>query len=99
MSRVRVQFTVLCEDEQAKEFVRVALGERGAGRREIRVLPLPSKPSGGAGDQHVRTRYVGQVRALRDEGRGSLIVHIDADPKNTVAGAARAAREAAHRSR
>lgn len=85
MSRRRVRFTVLAEDRQSQDFIVRGLRSRGVSRREIRTAPLPSRVSGGAGEQFVRTRYADQVLALRAAGRGALIVHIDADPTHTVA--------------
>lgn len=80
----RVRFTVLCEDRQAQDFIVHVLRHAGVSRREIRTQPLPSREEGGAGDKFVRDRYANEVRALRAVGRGNLVVHVDADPHNTV---------------
>ena len=78
----------MCEDQQSQVFIVRALRHHGVQRWEIKTAPLPSDATGGAGEQFVRERYLDQVRAVRDQNRRgpvSLVVHIDADPKLTVA--------------
>lgn len=78
---------MLCEDQQSQVLIVRALRHRGVQSWEITKAPLPSDSVGGAGEQYVRERYVDQVRAVRDENRRgptALIVHIDADPRQTV---------------
>jgi hypothetical protein len=82
------RFVVLCEDKQSQVFIYRALVARGVNRREIHKEPLPSESGGGAGDAFILAKYPDQVRAFRTRvaraGTG-LVVHVDADPLETVA--------------
>jgi hypothetical protein len=82
----RAQYVVLCEDLQAQVFIRRVLLRCGVTR--IRCLPLPSTAVRGAGDDYVRKRYPRELQAWRAQRAAAatgLVVHIDADPGNTVA--------------
>ncbi|QAT83941.1 hypothetical protein EJ065_2361 [Corallococcus coralloides] len=84
MSSRGVKYVILCEDKQARTFIERALKSRGVGRRDIRTEPLPSTV-GGAGEQYVRQRAPEQIKAHRTaQVNAALIIHIDADPANSV---------------
>lgn len=85
MSR-RAQYVILCEDLQSQVFLRRALLKRGIDTRRVRLLPLPA--GRGSGEQYVLQRYAREVEAYRSQSAHlavALIVHVDADPQNTVA--------------
>lgn len=80
------QYVVLCEDLQTQVFIRRALIRRGAHPRRIQLVALPASDEG-AGDAYVATHYPKQAEAHRSRAAhtlASLIVHIDADPANSV---------------
>lgn len=71
---------VLAEDERHQRFVRYYLYEVGYKRHHIRFEALPS--GRGCGEQWVRQRYAGAVRACRErtpKAKTALVVVIDAD--------------------
>jgi len=83
-----VQYVILCEDLQARVFIRRALMKSGANPRRIRPLPVASESGGGAGDQYVLRQYPGEVRAHRSSAarmQAALLVHIDVPPNMSVA--------------
>lgn len=78
---------VLCEDLQTWVFIRRALLQRGVHARRIRLVDLPSSDKG-AGDAYVAMHYPDEARAHRSQAArtlAALVVHMDADPANTVA--------------
>ncbi len=83
-----VQYVVLCEDLQTQVFIRRALIRRGAHPRRIQLVALPSEVEEGAGDHYVARHYPTQAEAHRSRAshtRAALIVHMDVDPRNSVA--------------
>lgn len=81
------RYVVLCEDLQSSVFISRALKQLGVNRHRIRIEPLPSSTEGGAGEQYVRKHTPTQVKAhrtLQARVRTALIIHIDADPANSV---------------
>jgi hypothetical protein len=82
-----VQYVILCEDLQTQVFIRRALIRRGANPRRIRPVALPSADKG-AGDAYVVKHYPQEAQAHRSQvarSKAALVVHLDADPANTVA--------------
>jgi hypothetical protein len=83
----QAQFIVLCEDLQSQVFIRRALMKRGASSRRIYCEALPSTSGSGAADAYVIKKYPGQVKAFRarnSKASTGLVVHVDADPAQTV---------------
>lgn len=83
-----VQYVVLCEDLQTQVFIRRALIHHGANSRRIQLVALPSETDEGAGDKYVANHYPEQAEAHRSRAahmQAALIVHMDADPANSVA--------------
>ena len=83
----RAQFIVLSEDQQAQVFIRKALIKTGAKARRIRCIEPASVTDGGAGDAYVIKKYPLEVKAFRSQSASALtglVVHIDADPRNSV---------------
>ncbi|MCY1031318.1 hypothetical protein OV207_07615 [Corallococcus sp. BB11-1] len=81
------RYVILCEDLQSSVFLSRALKRLGVGRHQIRVEALPSSNEGGAGEQYVRKHTPTQVkkhRTLTARFLTSLIIHLDADPANSV---------------
>ncbi|RKH47218.1 hypothetical protein [Corallococcus sicarius] len=81
------RYVVLCEDLQSSVFISRALKQLGVKQHQIRIEPLPSSTEGGAGEQYVRKHTPAQVKAhrsLQARVRTALIIHIDADPANSV---------------
>lgn len=79
MSQCRVQIVILCEDRQQEVFARYFLKKRGfTGRFRAAICPKGSQ----SGEQYVRTQYLVEVKAYRqNRNRVSigLVVLIDAD--------------------
>ncbi|MEG4627876.1 hypothetical protein Q5691_26775 [Microcoleus sp. w1-18aA5] len=79
MSQRRVQIVILCEDLQQFVFARYFLKKRGfTGIIRAKICP----PGSQAGEQYVRTQYLAEVKAYRqNKNRVSigLVVLIDAD--------------------
>jgi len=79
MSQRRVQIVILCEDRQQEVFARYFLKKRGfTGLFRANICPEGSQ----AGEQYVRTQYLAEVKAYRqNRNRVSigLVVLIDAD--------------------
>lgn len=87
MNSSGAQYVVLCEDLQTQVFIRRALVRRGVNPRRIRLVDLPAADEG-AGDAYVAKHYPEQARAHRNQAartHAALIVHMDADPANSVA--------------
>ncbi|RYZ39852.1 MAG: hypothetical protein EOO71_18445 [Myxococcaceae bacterium] len=87
MSSSGSEYVILCEDRQSQVFIERALKHRGVKPRRIRSLPLPSMVGGGAGEQYVREKTPEQVQSHRAHvtfQRTALIIHLDADPANSV---------------
>ena len=80
MSGVRI--TLLCEDSQTDAFVRRFLRRRNFRGRDIRTLPLPDGSR--SGEQWVRERYPGELRAIRGCQGAFLVVVTDADQYSTA---------------
>lgn len=83
-----VQYVVLCEDLQTQVFIRRALIRHGADRRRIHLADLPSEVKEGAGDDYVARHYPKEAEAHRSRAshtQAALIVHMDVDPRNSVA--------------
>ena len=79
MSQRRVQLVILCEDRQQEVFARHFLEKRGfTGLFRTQICPKGSQ----SGEQYVRTHYLVEVKAYRqNKNRVSigLVVLIDAD--------------------
>ncbi|MEG3865373.1 MULTISPECIES: hypothetical protein [unclassified Microcoleus] len=79
MSQRRVQIVILCEDLQQFVFARYFLKRRGfTGRFRANICPKGSQ----AGEQYVRTQYLAEVKAYRQNRNRvaiGLVVLIDAD--------------------
>jgi hypothetical protein len=79
MSQRRVQLVILCEDRQQEVFARHFLEKRGfTGLFRTKICPKGSQ----SGEQYVRTHYLVEVKAYRqNRNRVSigLVVLIDAD--------------------
>jgi len=79
MSRRRVQIVILCEDRQQEVFARHFLEKRGfRGLFRPKICPLGSQ----SGEQYVRTQYLLEVKAYRQNRHRvsiGLVVLIDAD--------------------
>jgi hypothetical protein len=80
---------ILAEDREQQNLVRRYLERCGHNTRDLRLVALPAKTTGGSGEKYVRDQYVGQVRASRSS-RGKrasalLIVIVDADSETTAA--------------
>ena len=70
---------ILCEDRHHATFARRVLQDYGIQPRELRVVPLPAS---GGGINHVKSRYVDEVREIRSRASRmtvALVVIIDAD--------------------
>ncbi|WRH68413.1 MAG: hypothetical protein RSE13_09545 [Planktothrix sp. GU0601_MAG3] len=79
MSQRRVQIVILCEDRQQEVFARHFLKMRGfTGPFRPNICPKGSQ----SGEQYVRTQYVAEVKAYRQNRNRisiGLVVLIDAD--------------------
>ena len=76
----RVEAVVLCEDVQQRCFIQRMLVHLGYDRR-IRLVPLPE---GGSGEQYVRERYAGEVRAHRRAHHARCLLAVTDADKATV---------------
>ncbi|MEM9456962.1 MAG: hypothetical protein AAGF11_22480 [Myxococcota bacterium] len=77
----KVEFTLLCEDQQHATFLRRYLRRQGFNFRQFRILPCPAGSQ--SGEQWVRQSFPKEVRAQRRRAThsrtASLLVMIDAD--------------------
>ena len=82
MSADRSEIIVLCEGSADEQFIRRFLKLRGYNHRKVDVRPFPAGK--GCGEQFVRNKFPGELKALRRSQAKGLIVLIDGDGK-TVA--------------
>ena len=76
-----VEIVLLCEDQSTNTFVRRFLRGRQFKARDITTLPLPHGSQ--SGEQWVRAKYPGQLKAIRSRQGACLIVVLDADRHTT----------------